>query len=79
VDAHAAESLLGSAEKARQKLRGPDGSAAQVQLEEIYPDLRAAFEFFLAAGRSEDALRRRAGRLSGSMRRERPGANPAED
>jgi hypothetical protein len=57
VDAHTAEFLLASAEEARQALRGPDGTAAQAQLEELYPDLRTAFEFFLAAGQSEDALR----------------------
>ena len=57
MDAHAAESLLASAEEARQALRGPDGTAAQARLEELYPDLRTAFEFFLAAGRTEEVLR----------------------
>ena len=57
VDAPAAESLLASAEAARQALRGPDGSAAQARLEELYPDLRLAFDYFLAAGRADDAYR----------------------
>ena len=57
MDVAAAESLLVSAEEVRQALRGPDGAAAQARLDELYPQLREAFELFLGAGRSDDALR----------------------
>jgi len=57
VDAEAAKSLLDAAEESRKALRGPDGPAAQARLEQLYPDLRKAFESFIAARSADDAFR----------------------
>jgi tetratricopeptide (TPR) repeat protein len=57
VDVPTAESLLAAAEEARTALRRPDGSAAQVRLEQLYPELTTAFELFLAERQVDDAFR----------------------
>lgn len=51
-----AESLLTFAQDARQRLRGPSADQVQIQLNDAYPELASAFEFFLGAGRGDDAL-----------------------
>jgi tetratricopeptide (TPR) repeat protein len=57
MDAGSAESLLTFAEHAGPGLRGLDGRTVVAQFEERYGDLVAAVEWFVDAGRTDDALR----------------------
>jgi hypothetical protein len=49
VDGQTAETLLATAEEATAGLREAASDAAQVRLEEIYPELAGAFDFFLTS------------------------------
>jgi tetratricopeptide (TPR) repeat protein len=55
MDVGAAELLLAAATEARKALRGPEGEATKARLEALYPDLRSAFDVFLADGRTDQA------------------------
>ncbi len=57
MDARAAESLLGLAEKASARSRGPEAKAAVQQLEDQYDALVAAIEWFIEHERTDEALR----------------------
>jgi tetratricopeptide (TPR) repeat protein len=57
VDAEAAESLLTFAEQAGPGLRGLSANALFEELEGKYADLLAAIQWFLDAGRTDEALR----------------------
>lgn len=52
-----AQALLGDAEDARKALRGPEAEAVHARLEARYPDLVRAFDWFLDAGKADEALR----------------------
>ncbi|HEY8145414.1 MAG TPA: tetratricopeptide repeat protein [Kofleriaceae bacterium] len=57
MDGPLAESLITVAEDARSRLRGPESGTARAQLDERYPELLAALEWFAEAGRQGDAYR----------------------
>jgi MalT-like TPR region len=57
VDAPAAESLLDLAERVSPELLGLDRKVVFAQLEERYDDLLAAMQWFLDAGRTNEAIR----------------------
>ncbi|HEU5054946.1 MAG TPA: hypothetical protein VFU21_00415 [Kofleriaceae bacterium] len=57
MDAPTAESLISIAEHARSRLRGQESGAARAELEERYPALLAALDWFAGAGRIDDAHR----------------------
>ncbi len=57
MDARAAESLLGLAEDASPRLRGPGAKAALRDLEGAHTDLLAALQWFIDHERTDDALR----------------------
>lgn len=56
MDAETATSLLAEATDMRKALRGPGGEEAKARLDELYPELGSAFEFFLAERRTDEAL-----------------------
>ena len=56
MDAGTAASLLAEAKELRKALRGSGGEEARARLEELYPDLQSAFEFFLAERRPDEAF-----------------------
>ncbi len=57
MDARAAESLLNLAEQASAGITGPNAKSSLEQLEERSADLLAAMDWFVDAGRTDDALR----------------------
>ena len=57
MDASSAESLLARAEGAAPGFTGPDAKASLAQIADASDDLLAAIEWFVDAGRTDDALR----------------------
>lgn len=57
VDEPTAESLIELAEDARARLRGSESGAARAGIDERYPELLAALDWFAGAGRLDDAFR----------------------
>jgi len=57
VDDSTAESLIGIAEEARARLRGPESGVARAAIDERYPELLAALDWLAEAGRLDDAYR----------------------
>jgi predicted ATPase len=57
MDARAAESLLNLAEQASAGIIGPNAKSSLEQLEERSADLLAAMNWFVDAGRTDEALR----------------------
>jgi hypothetical protein len=57
VDGREAETLIDVAEIGRTGLTGPDSRSALAELQQRYPELIEAMQWFIEAGRADDALR----------------------